>query len=82
MIGDMPLEEDLMQRRPPCLEEWVRERLANCKRIAAEKQGIERDGWLEDVRYFSEILDLVLKFGTRSDLIVRASRKQRGTGHD
>lgn len=38
------------------VEEWVRERLDNCQRLAAQKTGADRDGWLEDAQYFSEIL--------------------------
>lgn len=41
------------------LSEWVRERLANCERIAAKRTGAERAGWLEDARYFRMVLDVL-----------------------
>lgn len=36
--------------------EWARERLANTYRLAAEKTGTDRDGWLEDAAYWREIV--------------------------
>ena len=41
---------------PLSVEDWTRERLDNCQRLAAEKVGDDRDGWLEDAAYFAEIL--------------------------
>ena len=32
--------------------EWLKEREANARRIAAAKHGDDRDGWLEDAGYF------------------------------
>jgi hypothetical protein len=42
------------------LEDWVRERLDNCQRIAAQKVGHYREGWLEDAQYFQRILAAVV----------------------
>jgi len=42
---------------PMPLDAWVRERLDNCERIAASKGGADREGWLEDARYFRRILE-------------------------
>lgn len=38
------------------LAEWVLERLENCQELAAKKTGADRDGWIEDARYFAAIL--------------------------
>lgn len=38
------------------VEDWVRERLDNCQRLAAQKTGKDRDGWMEDASYFQKIL--------------------------
>jgi hypothetical protein len=38
--------------------EWVKERHANCLRIAKTKpEGFDKAGWLEDAAYFRAILD-------------------------
>src|ERR1035438_10261587 len=41
---------------PLTLVEWLIERKENCKRIAARTTGSNRDGWLEDERYFTEAI--------------------------
>lgn len=41
------------------VSDWVKERLENCKRIAATKKGEDRAGWLEDAKYFAEIYAIV-----------------------
>lgn len=40
---------------------WVQERHENCLRIAAQKIGQERYGWLEDAAYFAALCDVVRK---------------------
>jgi hypothetical protein len=39
--------------------QWLAERLANCQRLAQEKTGADRAGWLEDARYFKAALHLL-----------------------
>lgn len=50
----MSNQDSPIQKLP--LPEWIQERIQNCHRIAASKSGSDRDGWLEDAKYFSEIL--------------------------
>ncbi len=44
----------------PCLRAWVVERLENCEQFAADAQGEDRAGWLDDARYFHEIMDMIV----------------------
>lgn len=43
---------DLRER----LMDWLRERHGNCLRLAAEKNGADQAGWLEDATYFDQAL--------------------------
>lgn len=45
-----------MQGLPVPLVDWVRDRAENCERIAATKTGADREGWLQDARYFRAVL--------------------------
>ena len=49
------------------VEMWARERLDNCHAIAATRAGKDRDGWLEDAAYWSDIIDRL----AASDRILR-----------
>jgi len=40
--------------------EWLKERRANCLRLAAEKTGADRYGWEEDAAYFRAAVMLIL----------------------
>jgi hypothetical protein len=41
--------------------EWLKERRANCLRIAAQKTGSDRKGWEEDAAYFRAAVMLILR---------------------
>ena len=47
---------------------WLREREANCVRIAAEKQGDDKAGWLEDGEYMRAAVDAIVQ---RDELALR-----------
>jgi len=40
--------------------EWLKERRANCLRLAAEKSGEDRVGWEVDATYFRAAVMLIL----------------------
>lgn len=40
--------------------EWLKERRANCLRIASEKTGDDRRGWEQDAAYFRAAVMLIL----------------------
>lgn len=64
--------------------DWLRERRANCFRIAATKTGADRDGWLEDAEYFAALDRLLAQakyqdnvhWKTRKTLLQRIERLQ------
>lgn len=41
------------------LLEWLRDRQANCIRIARLKTAKEREGWLEDAAYFQGAINAI-----------------------
>jgi len=41
---------------------WAEERLANSLRLASEKTGADRTGWLEDASYWSPIITALKAF--------------------
>jgi len=38
---------------------WLEERRDNCRRIAAERSGNDRNGWLDDYEHFSAAIALI-----------------------
>lgn len=42
---------------PQTLLEWMRERHANCLRLASQKSGEDKLGWLEDAEYFRQAIE-------------------------
>lgn len=39
--------------------EWLEERLANSMRLADEKSGADRAGWVEDAAYYAKTIAIV-----------------------
>lgn len=64
-IGDMPIEENLKERKPldslPAADviEWLQERAANCRRLAVLSKSKDVEGWLDDARYFDNAIALL-----------------------
>jgi hypothetical protein len=48
------------QLMPVELVEWLRERYDNCIRIAAQKTGDDKEGWLDDAAYFRWAIETIL----------------------
>lgn len=44
---------------PADVRAWLFARLQNCARLADQKEGRDRDGWLEDAAYFSAAIGLI-----------------------
>lgn len=55
--GELPEAGDGIRPRGPSeLVVWLEERKQNCLRIAATRQGTDRDGWLIDAGYFGAVM--------------------------
>lgn len=52
---------------PIPLKDWLKEREANCLRIAKTKTGADKAGWLEDARYFSECIEQLCRPSPAAD---------------
>jgi len=55
------------------LIDWLKERKANCERIAAEKTGADRAGWLEDGKYFNLAIAALVHRNDSHDTLVERS---------
>lgn len=49
--------------------EWARERLANSERIAYTKEGADREGWFEDIRYWRQIVIALSKLSAKGAVV-------------
>lgn len=56
---------------PIPLKDWLKEREANCLRIAKTKTGADKAGWLEDARYFSECIEQLCRSSPAADEAAR-----------
>src|SRR5579883_1968083 len=68
LLAEVENDEDAMTTRGPSEAEvikWLRERADNCARIATRKFGMDRDGWLEDERYFRAAIAALIARGWR-----------------
>lgn len=45
--------------RPDEARDWIKERMANCLRIAKMKEGTDRRGWLEDAAFFAVVISML-----------------------
>lgn len=49
----------VIDEAPLSVADWLRERHANCLRIAKTKTGRDRDDWLEDAHYFAAAIEII-----------------------
>ena len=56
------------------LEQWHKDRLDNCHRIACEKSGADRQGWLDDAAAFNATLVMLAKLS--NGLVASAARER------
>lgn len=45
-------EREALEAVRPDVIEWLWDREENCLRLAREKTGVDRDGWIEDAKFF------------------------------
>jgi hypothetical protein len=44
------------------LLQWLEEGRDNCVELAADKSEADREGWLEDARYYQQAIDIVREY--------------------
>lgn len=53
--------------------DWLRERYANCLRLASQKTGKDKAGWLEDSLYFASAISQIKETERLRELLQKIS---------
>jgi hypothetical protein len=59
---------------------WLQARRDNCYRIALQKEGTDRDGWLEDAVYFTSAVMVVQAYLETASLLERPTAEAKTEG--
>jgi len=61
---------------------WLEARQRNCLRIAKEKHGKDRDGWIEGARYFQAAISLLALPTHSAKAVIEAGKAMKRGVHD